>query len=555
MEFTVLILISGCLLRISEAQVFFVLTPVNPLRAQEGANVTFHWDYTANNQLTLAQWGTMTVDNTLEIIIAQQHGTNDVEYLSPSYRGRAFIEKRTFLTLTNVRVSDSRRYGCRLTFEGGQSIVNSTKLIVSASVTTAESPTAGGATDDEKTNLHPVYLAFVAVVLILIVLVIVYFFMSRNKRVVLIDKRNSRTFGPDLEEMEMNQVPPDYTDTRMERAPNEPFDLARQEYSVIPPILPNPTERDWEVPRESLVFVKVIGKGAFGQVAKGMAHGIDNNTENRLVAIKMLRENATDENRQDLLAELNMMKNLEPHQNVIQLLGCVTKTDPVMVITEYVPYGDLLGYLRKSRGLNDTYYKDPDIKPQSSLSPKQLFSFAWDIANGMEFLSSKKIVHRDLAARNVLVGDGEICKVTDFGLARDVFKEDLYRRTATGRLPVKWTAFESLLYGICTTMSDLWSYGIVMYEIFTIGGSPYPKTDGKALASLLQEGYRMPRPPHLDEKLYEVMRSCWNEKPEDRPSFLQLRKTMKEMGDEREVYINLKDYDGKLYQNVDDMDA
>jgi len=164
-------------------------------------------------------------------------------------------------------------------------------------------------------------------------------------------------------------------------------------------------------------------------------------------------------------------------------------------------------------------------------------------------------VHRDLAARNVLVGDGEICKITDFGLARNVFQDDLYRRTATGRLPVKWTAFESLIYGICTTMSDIWSYGIVMYEIFTIGGSPYPKVDMKALASLLQEGYRMPRPAHLNEKLYDVMRSCWNEKPEERPSFSELRKVMKEMGSKREIYINLKDYNSKLYQNVDDMDA
>lgn len=112
-----------------------MLTPVNPLRAQHGNNVTFHWDYTANKQLTLAQWGTMTEDNTLEIIIAQQHGNNDVEYLSPSYRGRAFIERRAFLTLINVKVSDSGRYGCRLTFEGGQSIVNSTNLIVSGKPT------------------------------------------------------------------------------------------------------------------------------------------------------------------------------------------------------------------------------------------------------------------------------------------------------------------------------------------------------------------------------------------------------------------------------------
>lgn len=194
--------------------------------------------------------------------------------------------------------------------------------------------------------------------------------------------------------IEMNPVSRNYmyADTETTLDPNGPYDdVIRQEYSVIPPILPNATEKDWEVPKENLVLAKVIGRGAFGKVARGMAKGINENREDMLVAIKMLKENATDENRQDLLAELNMMKKLEPHQNVIQLLGCVTKSDPVMVITEYVPYGDLLGYLRKSRGLHDTYYNDPDIKPQSSLGSDHLFSFAWDIANGMDYLSSKKV--------------------------------------------------------------------------------------------------------------------------------------------------------------------
>lgn len=108
-----------------------MLTPVNPLIAQDGSNITFHWDYTASKQLTLAQWGTMTEGNILDTIIAQQHGSNDVEYLSSSYKGRALIERRAYLTLGHVKMSDSGRYGCKLTFEGGQSIINSTMLIVS----------------------------------------------------------------------------------------------------------------------------------------------------------------------------------------------------------------------------------------------------------------------------------------------------------------------------------------------------------------------------------------------------------------------------------------
>jgi len=334
----------------------------------------------------------------------------------------------------------------------------------------------------------------------------------------------------------------------------EPPDRTFQDYCVISPVPLYPNERDWEIPRENLVSLKVIGKGAFGQVARGTLLG-GPNKDSRLVAIKMLRDNATDEKRQDFLVELNTMKKLDSHPNVVQLLGCVTKSEPIMGITEYAPFGDLLGYLRKSRGLRDSYYNDPDIKPRSSLSSKQLLGFSRDIASGMEFLSLKKIIHRDLAARNVLVGESEVCKITDFGLARDVFKDNLYRRNAAGRLPVKWTAFESLLHGICTTMSDVWSYGIVMYEIFTIGGAPYPKVDTKAIASLLEEGYRMPKPPHLADKLYDVMKACWHKTPEMRPSFTDLRNTMRGMCEEEKMYINLNGYDTKLYQSIDEVET
>ncbi|XP_066024499.1 proto-oncogene tyrosine-protein kinase receptor Ret-like isoform X3 [Pocillopora verrucosa] len=315
----------------------------------------------------------------------------------------------------------------------------------------------------------------------------------------------------------------------------------------------HPLTRSWEVLRHHVNIEKVIGKGAFGQVARGTAVGLRGMPGMTTVAIKMLKSNADESDKRDLMKELETMKQLKPHPYVIKLLGCITESEPLLVLIEYVPFGDLLGYLRKSRGLNDTYYKDPDIKPQTNLTSQQLVKFAWQIADGMSYLSSKFIIHRDLAARNVLVGQNETCKVTDFGMARDVQQENIYERKTKGRLPVKWTAYEALLYGKYTIKSDVWSYGVVLFEIFTIGGSPYPRMDGRKIANLLQQGYRMPKPQHVDDKLYQIMTNCWQNDPDARPTFNDLRDQLKGMETLHKKLVNMAMYDKQLYANVEDL--
>ncbi|XP_022807773.1 tyrosine-protein kinase receptor Tie-1-like isoform X2 [Stylophora pistillata] len=317
----------------------------------------------------------------------------------------------------------------------------------------------------------------------------------------------------------------------------------------------HPSTRSWEVSRDHVTIEKIIGKGAFGQVAKGTAAELRGRPGMTTIAIKMLKEDASDSDKRDLVRELETMKRLKPHPHVIKLLGCVTETEPLLVLIEYISFGDLLGYLRKSRGLNDTYFKDPDIKPQTNLTSQQLIKFAWQIADGMSYLSSKSIIHRDLAARNVLVGKNETCKVTDFGMARDVQQESIYERKTKGRLPVKWTAYEALMYGTYTTKSDVWSYGVLLYEIFTIGGSPYPRMDGRKIAKLLQQNYRMPKPRHVDDILYQIMIRCWQNDPETRPTFTELRNQLKEMETQHKRLINMKMYDKQLYANVEDLNV
>nr|XP_058956796.1 proto-oncogene tyrosine-protein kinase receptor Ret-like [Pocillopora verrucosa] len=316
---------------------------------------------------------------------------------------------------------------------------------------------------------------------------------------------------------------------------------------------PRPAKRSWEVPRHHVTIEKVICKSAFGQVAKGTAVGLQGRSDTTTVAIKMLKSNAAESYKRELMKELETMKKLERHPHIIKLLGCVTESEELLVLIEYVPFGDLLGYLRKSRGLNDTYYKDPDIKPRTNLTSQQLMKFAWQIADGMSYLSSKSIIHRDLAARNVLVGQNETCKVTDFGMARDVQQENIYERKTKGRLPLKWTAYEALLYGTYTTKSDVWSYGVVLYEIFTIGGSPYPRMDGKKIANLLEEGYRMPKPQHVDDELYQIMMTCWQNDPDERPAFTELKRQLKDMESLHKRLIDMRMYDKKLYANVEDL--
>ncbi|KAL9964725.1 hypothetical protein ACROYT_G028405 [Oculina patagonica] len=319
---------------------------------------------------------------------------------------------------------------------------------------------------------------------------------------------------------------------------------------------PNPETKlkNWKVSREHVEISKVIGRGAFCQVAKATFMDINGVKGKETVAVKVLKVNAPKTDKKDLLSELELLKILKPHPHVIKLIGCVTESEPLLVLIEYIPYGDLLGYLRKSRGLNDTYFNDPDVKPQTNLTSQQLIKFAWQIADGMSYLCSNKIIHRDLAARNVLVGEGEKCKVTDFGMARNVYQDDIYTKESRGRLPVKWTAYEGLLYGIYTTQSDVWSFGVVLYEIFTVGGSPYPGINGREIPNKLQKGYRMPKPKHVDDQLYQIMLQCWQENPNDRPTFSKLKDTITRMAQSNnETYVNMKEYDTNLYANVDDL--
>ncbi|XP_044167766.1 fibroblast growth factor receptor 1-like, partial [Acropora millepora] len=315
-------------------------------------------------------------------------------------------------------------------------------------------------------------------------------------------------------------------------------------------------EDKWEIPRKRITLEEVIGSGSFGTVWRAVLSNGNGKPGIQFVAAKCFSPISGEEGRKSIMKEIGLGKELgdSPQENIVQFIGCVTKQIHPILLLEYLPFGDLLGFLRKSRGIVDKYYRGEG--EVARLKTYDLVSFSNQIATGMVFLASRGIIHRDLAARNVLLDKNRVCKVADFGLYYHNFKYG-HGNAKKGCVPVKWTAPE-ILFGDAASLSsksDVWSYGIVLYEIFTMGGIPYPGwSEGRTIAEL-QKGYRMPRPPHIQSTLYHLMSSCWQEDPILRPEFLQIRNKLIEFI-ENELYLGLMDqskYDGSKYANVEDL--
>ncbi|XP_010384714.1 fibroblast growth factor receptor 4 isoform X3 [Rhinopithecus roxellana] len=274
----------------------------------------------------------------------------------------------------------------------------------------------------------------------------------------------------------------------------------------------------------SLVLGKPLGEGCFGQVVRAEAFGMHPARPDQAstVAVKMLKDNASDKDLADLVSEMEVMKLIGRHKNIINLLGVCTQEGPLYVIVECAAKGNLREFLRARRPPGPDLSPDGLRSSEGPLSFPVLVSCAYQVARGMQYLESRKCIHRDLAARNVLVTEDNVMKIADFGLARGIHHIDYYKKTSNGRLPVKWMAPEALFDRVYTHQSDVWSFGVLLWEIFTLGGSPYPGIPVEELFSLLREGHRMDRPPHCPPELYGLMRECWHAAPSQRPTFKQL---------------------------------
>ncbi|XP_075391042.1 fibroblast growth factor receptor 2 isoform X8 [Tenrec ecaudatus] len=305
--------------------------------------------------------------------------------------------------------------------------------------------------------------------------------------------------------------------TRLSSTADTPMLAGVSEYEL-------PEDPKWEFPRDKLTLGKPLGEGCFGQVVMAEAMGIDKEKpkEAVTVAVKMLKDDATEKDLSDLVSEMEMMKMIGKHKNIINLLGACTQDGPLYVIVEYASKGNLREYLRARRPPGMEYSYDINRVPEEQMTFKDLVSCTYQLARGMEYLASQKCIHRDLAARNVLVTENNVMKIADFGLARDINNIDYYKKTTNGRLPVKWMAPEALFDRVYTHQSDVWSFGVLMWEIFTLGGSPYPGIPVEELFKLLKEGHRMDKPANCTNELYMMMRDCWHAAPSQRPTFKQL---------------------------------
>lgn len=269
---------------------------------------------------------------------------------------------------------------------------------------------------------------------------------------------------------------------------------------------------------DQLIRKKFLGSGAFGEVFEGVCKNMEETGETR-VAVKTLRKCASEHEKEEFLKEALLMSNFK-HQHILQLLGVCLDGNPQFIVSELMEGGDLLLFLRHYR---------PSTRPNNMLQTNQttltlldLMKICVHVSRGCKYLEEMHFVHRDLAARNCLVSSKNphdmIVKIGDFGLARDIYKNDYYRKEGEGLLPVRWMSPESLVDGVFTTQSDIWSFGVLMWEVITYGQQPYPARSNIEVLHYVRTGGILDRPDNCPEYLYQLKLKCWSYVPEDRPT-------------------------------------
>ncbi|XP_028857389.1 inactive tyrosine-protein kinase transmembrane receptor ROR1 [Denticeps clupeoides] len=301
-------------------------------------------------------------------------------------------------------------------------------------------------------------------------------------------------------------------------APRQPKPVRGQnvEMSMLPAYKPKSKAK--ELPLSAVRFMEELGEGGFGKIYKGHLY-LPGMEHAQLVAIKTLKDFSSAQQWGDFQHEVNVMAELQ-HQNVVCLLGVVTQEQPVCMLFEFLAQGDLHEFLILRSPHSDVgCSSDEDGTIRSSLDHADFLHLAIQVAAGMEYLASRYFVHKDLAARNILVGEQLLVKISDLGLSREIYASDYYRIQPKALLPIRWMPPEAIAYGKFTTDSDVWSFGVVLWEIFSFGLQPYYGFSNQEVMEVVRKRQLLPCPEDCPPRMYSLMTECWHEGPAQRPRF------------------------------------
>ncbi|XP_061461713.1 high affinity nerve growth factor receptor isoform X2 [Rhineura floridana] len=290
------------------------------------------------------------------------------------------------------------------------------------------------------------------------------------------------------------------------------------------------------IKRRDIVLKWELGEGAFGKVFLAECYNLSPAQETMLVAVKTLKE-ATENTRLDFQREAELLTVLQ-HEHIVKFYGVCTDSEPLVMVFEYMKHGDLNRFLR-SHGPDAKILDNGNGQPFGQLNLSQMLQVATQIASGMVYLSSLHFVHRDLATRNCLVGHNLVVKIGDFGMSRDIYSTDYYRVGGRTMLPIRWMPPESILYRKFTTESDLWSFGVVLWEIFTYGKQPWYQLSNTEAIECITQGRELERPRTCPSEVYDIMQSCWQREPQQRQNMKVVHSRLQALMKAPPVYLDV----------------
>uniref|UniRef100_A0A3P8VV00 Tyrosine-protein kinase receptor n=1 Tax=Cynoglossus semilaevis TaxID=244447 RepID=A0A3P8VV00_CYNSE len=288
--------------------------------------------------------------------------------------------------------------------------------------------------------------------------------------------------------------------------------------------------------RHNIVLKRELGEGAFGKVFLAECYNLSPDQEKILVAVKTLKE-ASENARKDFHREAELLTNLQ-HEHIVTFYGVCVESDPLIMVFEYMKHGDLNKFLR-AHGPDAVLMAKGQTTRPVELTQSQMLHIAQQIASGMVYLASQHFVHCDLATRNCLVGENLLVKIGDFGMSRDVYSTDYYRVGGHTMLPIRWMPPESIMYRKFTTESDIWSLGVVLWEIFTYGKQPWYQLSNNEVSECITQGRVLQRPRTCPKEVYDLMLGCWQRVPHMRLNIKEIHSLLLHLAKASPVYLDI----------------